>query len=107
MKHKLSKTDGNAKTNKQKNHSRKLLRRSLSSNRPSCKNDAAKIQIFRKPAIEKLKLLKKSYQQNNQIYGFLTDIKNALGLKPTKGASGYGIVNTLARNCVKWTMLWR
>ena len=76
-----------------KSHSRKLLRRNLSSNRPSCKNDAAKIQIFRKPAIEKLKLLEKSYQQNNQIYGFITDIKNALGLKPTKGASGYGIVN--------------
>ena len=90
-----TKTNESGKPNnqKQKNHSRKLLMRNLSSNRPSCKNDAAKIQIFRKPAIEKLKLLEKSYQQNNQIYGFLTDIKNALGLKPTKGASGYGIVN--------------
>ena len=83
---------GKPNNQKQKNHSRKLLRRNLSSNRPSCKNDAAKIQIFRKPA-RKIKLLEKSYQQNNQIYGFLTDIKNALGLKPTKGVSGYGIVN--------------
>ena len=84
---------GKPNNQKQKSHSRKLLRRNLSSNRPSCKNDAAKIQIFRKPAIEKLKLLEKSYQQNNQIYGFITDIKNALGLKATKGVSGYGIVN--------------
>lgn len=98
---------GKPNKGKQKNHSRKLLRRNLSSNRPSCKNDAAKIQINRKLAIEKLINLEKSYQQNNQIYGFLTDIKNALGLKPTKGASGYGIVNTPARNCGKWTMLWR
>ena len=84
---------GKPNNQKQKNHSRKLLRRNLSSNRPSCKNDAAKIQINRKLAIEKLINIEKSYQQNNQIYGFLTDIKNALGLKPTKGASGYGIVN--------------
>lgn len=84
---------GKLNKEKQKNHSRKLLRRNLSSNRPSCKNDAAKIQINRKLAIEKLINLEKSYQQNNQIYGFLTEIKNALGLKPTKGASGYGIVN--------------
>lgn len=84
---------GKLNKEKQKNHSRKLLRRNLSSDRPSCKNDAAKIQINRKLAIEKLINLEKSYQQNNQIYGFLTEIKNALGLKPTKGASGYGIVN--------------
>ena len=84
---------GKLNKEKQKNHSRKLLRRNLSSNRPSCKNDVAKIQINRKLAIEKLINLEKSYQQNNQIYGFLTEIKNALGLKPTKGASGYGIVN--------------
>ena len=44
---------------KQKNHSRKLLRRSLSSNKPSCENDAAKIQINRKKAIGKLRKLKK------------------------------------------------
>ena len=77
---------------KQKSHSRKLLRRSLSSNRPSCKNDAAKIQIIRETAIENLEKLEKSYQHNNQIRGFLTDVKNALGLKPAKGASEYGVV---------------
>jgi len=89
-----SKTNESEKPNKQKqkSHFRKLLRRNLSSNRPSCKNDATKIQIFRKLAIEKLKLLEKSYQQSNQIYGFLTDMKNALGIEPTKGVSGYGIV---------------
>lgn len=64
----INSTNESEKQNKQKqkSHSRKLLRRNLSSNRPSCKNDAAKIQIFRKPAIEKLKLLEKSYQQNNR-----------------------------------------
>ena len=74
-----------------KNHSRKLLRRSLSSNRPSCKNDAAKIQIIRETAIEYLEILEKSYNGNNEIYGFLTDVKVALGLKPTKGVSRYGV----------------
>ena len=91
MNNKLSKTDENGKTNKQKNHSRKLLRRSLSSNRPSCKNDAAKIQIIRETAIENLEILEKSYNGNNEIYGFLTDVKVALGLKPTKGVSRYGV----------------
>ena len=92
MNQKLSKTDGNAKTNKQKNHSRKLLRRSLSSNKPSCKNDAAKIQINRETAIIKLTELEKSYSGINQIYGFLTNVKNAIGLQPSKGASEYGYV---------------
>lgn len=45
---------GKPKNQKQKSHSRKLLRRNLSSNRPSCKNDAAKIQINHKAAIQKL-----------------------------------------------------
>jgi hypothetical protein len=75
---------GKLNKEKQKNHSRKLLRRNLSSNRPSCKNDAAKIQINRKLAIEKLINLEKSYQQNNQIYGFLTEIKKRIRTKTDK-----------------------
>ena len=43
-----------ANNQKQKIHSRKLLRRSLSSNKPSRENDAAKIQINRETAIQKL-----------------------------------------------------
>ena len=78
---------------KQKSHSRKLSRRSLSSNLPSCENDAAKIQINRETAIANLEKLEKSYQHTNQIRGFLINIKNALGLKPTQGASGYGVVD--------------
>ena len=78
---------------KQKSHSRKLLRRNLSSNRPSCKNDATKIQINRELAIENLEKFEKKYNDNNEIYGFLTDIKVALGLKPTKGVSRYGVVD--------------
>ena len=85
-------TEGKQPRIKQKGRSHKLLRRSLSSNRPSCKNDFAKIQINREVAIENLEKLEKSYQYNNQIYGFLTDVKNALGLKPAKGVSRYGVV---------------
>ena len=67
-----SRTNESGKPNnqKQKSHSRKLLRRSLSSNKPSRENDAAKIQINR----------------------FLTNVKNAIGLQPSKGASEYGFV---------------
>jgi hypothetical protein len=78
---------------KQKSHSHELSRRNLSSNLPSRKNDAAKIQINRETAITNLEKLEKSYQQNNKIRGFLICIKSALGLKPTQGASGYGIVS--------------
>ena len=89
-----SKTNENGKANdqKQKIISTNCIRRNLSSNRPSCENDTAKIHIFREPAIENLKTLEKSYQQNDRIRGFLTDIKNALGLKRLNGASEYGIV---------------
>ena len=44
----------NLKPNEKKSRSRKLLRRSLSSNRPSCRNDATKIQISRETALAKL-----------------------------------------------------
>ena len=78
-----SKTNESEKQNKQKqkSHSRKLLRRNLSSNRPSCKNDAAKIQINRKTAIQKLTELEKKYSGTDQIYGFLTNVKSVIGLR--------------------------
>ena len=84
-----SKTNESEKQNKQKqkSHSRKLLRRSLSSNKPSRENDAAKIQINRETAIQKLTELEKKYSGTDQIYGFLTNVKNAIGLQPSKGAS--------------------
>ena len=44
---------------KQRSRSRKLLRRSLSSNIPSRKNDSANIQINRETAINNLKNLEK------------------------------------------------
>ena len=69
------------------------IRRSLASNKPSCKNDAAKIQINRETAIENLEKLEKSYQHTNQIRGFLTNLKNALELKRKDGASEYGVVD--------------
>lgn len=83
---------------KQKSHSRKLLRRSLSSNIPSRRNDAAKIQINREKAIDELKKLEKSYTDIEQIYGFLLNIKNAIGLQPSKGASEYAPVEIPQQN---------
>ena len=63
-----SKTNESEKQNKQKqkSHSRKLLRRNLSSNRPSCKNDAAKIQIIRirEEANKALKRLQPHFLRN-------------------------------------------
>lgn len=69
------------------------IRRNLSSNKPSCKNDATKVQINRETAIENLEKLEKSYQHTNQIRGFLTNVKNALELKRSDGASEYGVVD--------------
>ena len=91
-------TTENQKEVKQKSHSRKLLRRSLSSNIPSHRNDAAKVQINREKAIEKLKKLKKSYTDVEQIYGFLSNIKNAIGLQPSKGSSEYAPVEIPQQN---------
>lgn len=83
---------------KQKSHPRKLLRRSLSSNIPSRRNDAAKMQIIREKAIDELKKLEKSYTDIEQIYGFLLNIKNSIGLQPSKGASEYAPVEIPQQN---------
>ena len=85
---------------KQKGRSRKLLRRSLSSNIPSRKNDSPKIQINRETAIDNLKNLEKSYTSIEQLYGFLRNIKLAVGLQPTKEASEYGVVE-IPQECGK------
>ena len=77
---------------KQKSHSRKLLRRSLSSNIPSHGNDAAKVQINRKRAIDKLKKLEESYTGIGLIYRLLRNLKVAIGLQQAKGASEYAYV---------------
>jgi len=84
--------EGKRHRRKRKSRSRKLLRRSLSSNVPSRKNDFANIQIYRETAIDNLKNLEKDYTNIEQLYGFLRNIKLALGLQPAKGASEYGIV---------------
>ena len=82
----------NQKGRKQKIILANCIRRNLSSNRPSCKNDNAKIQINRKIAIENLKIMEKKYWGHDTIHGFLTDLKIAIGLTPNKGASEYGFV---------------
>ena len=83
---------------KQKSHSCELLRRSLSSNKPSRKNDTAKIQLNREKAIRELKKLEKSYTDIERIYGFLTNIKNAIGTQPSKGVSEYAMVEIPQQN---------
>ncbi len=72
---------GKPNNQKQKSHSHELSRRNLSSNLPSRKNDAAKIQINRKTAIQKLTELEKKYSGTDQIYGFLTNVKSVIGLR--------------------------
>ena len=91
-------TTENQKEGKQKSHSCKLLRRSLSSNIPSRRNDDAKVQINREKAIVELKKLKKNYTDIEQIYGFLSNIKNAIGLQPSKGSSEYAPVEIPQQN---------
>ena len=57
---------GKPNNQKQKSHSRKLLRRNLSSNKPSRENDAAKIQInrIREEANKALKRLQPHFLRN-------------------------------------------
>ena len=93
MNQKLSKTDGNGKTNKQKIIPTNCIRRSLSSNKPSCENDAAKIQINRETAIANLKILEEKYFNVEELHGFLTNLKIAIGLTNSKGVSEYGAVS--------------
>jgi hypothetical protein len=60
--------------------------------RPSRTNGDTNIQIKSDIAIPKLKKLAQDYEGINNTYGFLTDLRNALGIPNTQGASKYGEV---------------
>ncbi len=62
------------------------------SHSPSQMNGAAKVQINSETAIRKLKNLSKKYIGVTNPYGFLTDLRIALGLPDAKGVSKYGVV---------------
>lgn len=60
--------------------------------KPSQMIGAANIQINCKIAIANLKKLIKKYTGITNPYGFLTNLRNALGIPNAKGASKYGVV---------------
>lgn len=74
---------------KQKSHSPELISRPLVT-RASQENDAAKIMKIILITKEKLKNLAEQYKSVNEVKGFITDLKIALGMNP-KNASGYSI----------------
>lgn len=60
--------------------------------KPSRTNGAANIQINSEIAIPKLKILAEKYYGITDPYGFLTNLRNTLGISDSEGASKYGEV---------------
>lgn len=54
--------------------------------------DTAKVQINSEITKQKLENLKEKYKNVKIPYGFLTDLRSAMGLPPVKRASNYGII---------------
>ena len=52
----------------------------------------AKVQINSESAIQELKNVANKYKNINDPRGFLTDLRNALGIPDSKGASKYGVI---------------
>ena len=65
--------------------------------KPSQTNGDANVQINSEIAIPQLQNLAQKYIGISNPYGFLTDLRNALGIPNAKGASKYGVV-TIFRN---------
>lgn len=59
---------------------------------PSQTIGGAKVQINSESAIQELKNLANKYKNINDPRGFLTDLRNALGMPDSKGASKYGVI---------------
>ena len=60
--------------------------------RPSQSSDSANVVINSQVAIQKLHQLSENCMGQNDPYGFLTDLRNALGITNSDGASNYGEV---------------
>jgi|GEM_PF-5291245 len=58
--------------------------------KPSRTNGGANIQINSEIAIPKLKILAEKYNGITDPYGFLTNLRNTLGISDSEGASKYG-----------------
>ena len=66
--------------------------------KPSRTNGAANIQINSEIAIPKLKILAEKYYGISDPYGFLTNLRNTLGISDSEGASKYGEVRVKDKN---------
>ncbi|MBR6054610.1 MAG: hypothetical protein IKP46_04655 [Bacteroidales bacterium] len=86
--------------NKRKNKKARRLNfhKGRQSRNPSQTNGTPKIQIHSGTAIPKLAVLSKKYLGVNDPMGFLTDIRLAIGLPDSKGASKYGEVTIPNKN---------
>jgi hypothetical protein len=77
---------------KNKKAKRLNLRKGSRPRNPSQTNGGAKIQINLESAINNLENLSKRYLGITNLQGFLTDLRFALGIPNSKGASKYGEV---------------
>ena len=94
----IIKIDGIKSLNSHKNNANKKAKRlnslsRINSTNASQTNGGAKIQIKSKTAIPRLKNLAEKYKGLSNPYGFLTNLRNALGIPDSAAASKYGVVN--------------
>lgn len=80
------------KNKRNKKAKRWNLRKGSKPRNPSQTNGSAKIQINFESATANLKKLAKRYLGNIDLEGFLTDLRVALGIPNSTGASKYGEV---------------
>lgn len=86
------------KHNKNKKAKRLNSLSRINSTSASQTNGDAKILINTETAILKLENLSKKYESITNPHGFLTDLRNALGIPDSAGASKYGVVTILKDN---------
>lgn len=80
------------KSQKGKINRRNSIRGTQGFTKPSPTVDDAKVQINSETAIPLLQNLKQKYENTCNPYGFINDLRSALGIPTSKGASKYGVV---------------
>lgn len=80
------------KSQKGKVNRRNSIRGTQRFTKPSPTVDSAKVQINSETAIPILENLKQKYVGTCNPYGFINDLRNALGIPTSKGSSKYGVV---------------
>lgn len=78
---------------KKKNAKRSNFHKGSQSHNPSQTNGSTKIHIDSKTAIPKLKNLANKCNGVSDPYGFLTDLRETLGIPDSEGVSKYGVVS--------------